>query len=365
MNKIALLDMNAIGYSAAMSAKYGAEPNRYPDLYTEVRYLMAKTLYSLRVDIGWDFCLALYDSKPYWREEYFSEWYNQNAEYSPSFDLLRYDNKIYAFEDGVKSKKPLNVKDIPDVDDWTFVPLEKREFLPKYKGNRTGTWDLEIPKAECSKLNQQAVELIHLLNGVGLRVSKFEADDLAAAYATHKEGAHIVLVTKDKDWCQLLRPNVDMLDLQNGDYYNGSDPAIQQWGKDILRNKLYGGDASDNISGVPKGKKGCWSSKGVAKALAEGTAIEVPTAYLKRQNTMIRLPAPGRDSETLFKLMNTEIKAKFASRDMSASWDDWALPEKIRKPLDDKLKVKNFLSNLSRGKNTPNEMATVEVELKV
>lgn len=352
--KLAILDMNAIGYSAALSTKFGTEPNLYPDLYTECRYVIAKTIYALYTELAWDQCIGALDSKPYWREKYMADFYIANAKYSANHNKLWFDNSYRKVtEEGLS--KPLAMKDLPEITDLSDVPTDLQKYLPTYKGNRRGQWALDIPKEDISQMIIQATyELLPLMKGIGIEVKGLEADDVAAIYATHQERySEVVLVTKDKDWMQLMKPGVDFYDLYDSTYYVGADNT--KLAKEILQVKLLAGDTGDNISGVPKGNKGCWGVDGVKKAREAGIAIEVDEIYRKRQIDLIKLPAPQHGLKE-FNQIQATLNHNWQVRKKEGSFDEWGFTDKLREPFANVLKVKEYLKGIARGKYTPEHL---------
>ena len=128
------------------------------------------------------------------------------------------------------------------------TPTFRKEIYPEYKANRG---------APPEDLSVQIEKVIELTAAMGIRVVQkdgFEADDLMATVAKAEEnrGGKVVLVTGDKDFCQIISDKTVMLDTAKGvqtgpkqvEEKHGVTPAMFV---DFL---ALTGDSSDNIPGV-------------------------------------------------------------------------------------------------------------------
>lgn len=134
-------------------------------------------------------------------------------------------------------------------------------MFPGYKGNRP-------PVPDDLRMQIQPMKETAAAFGATLELDGYEADDIIATYARMGEeaGMEVLVVTQDKDLCQIVSPRVslfnpipkvttneygDILDIQ----YSVTDEAgvVERWGAspslvpDIL---AIVGDASDNIRGL-------------------------------------------------------------------------------------------------------------------
>lgn len=98
-------------------------------------------------------------------------------------------------------------------------------------------------------------EACDALNVPHLRMEGYEADDLIATY-THQakaQGAHVTVVSSDKDLMQLVADGVDMLEpLKNR--VIGREQVIEKFGvppERVIDVQSLAGDSSDNVPGVP------------------------------------------------------------------------------------------------------------------
>lgn len=125
----------------------------------------------------------------------------------------------------------------------------RTELYPQYKANRG--------KAEDSFYEQvDTILRLGSLIGTVYRQSGYEADDLAAAVVeAGKPEDEFLLVTVDADWLQLLRSNVNVLQLKtNQNHVLWTDEIFfKVWGfipKQLIDYKALLGDGSDNIPGI-------------------------------------------------------------------------------------------------------------------
>lgn len=142
---------------------------------------------------------------------------------------------------------------------WDGASWRKMMF-PEYKANRDkdDTPAAAALKAQKEQLKKQArlIEIgIELLGINQVRAANMEADDLAGIMVERFEprGDKIVLVSADRDWIQLISPNVSWFDPIND---RKVTPAMlpEKYGvKDVaqfIELKALMGDMGDNIPGV-------------------------------------------------------------------------------------------------------------------
>jgi DNA polymerase-1 len=122
------------------------------------------------------------------------------------------------------------------------------EIYPLYKANREEAPDdfkIQLPKI---------FEIVDFLGIPQIQIEGYEADDIMGTLAKGMEGTglSVVLVTGDKDFCQLVSENVTLLDTMR-DKKTGIKEVIQRFGVtpdrvvDVI---ALSGDATDNIPGV-------------------------------------------------------------------------------------------------------------------
>ncbi len=144
-------------------------------------------------------------------------------------------------------------------------PNHRHALFPDYKANREATPEdlvVQIPYV------RRAVRALGIPEAV---VSGVEADDVLATLAARFAGAghEVVVVTGDKDLCQIVGPGVRLLDTMR-DRFTGPAEVVERLGVpagrvvDLL---ALTGDAVDNVPGIP----------GVGPATAAGWLSEYGT----------------------------------------------------------------------------------------
>jgi DNA polymerase-1 len=128
---------------------------------------------------------------------------------------------------------------------------ERMALLPQYKAQRP-----EMPR-DLERQLDEIVSFLHASNIPSLLQEGCEADDLIAAITRHAVagGLEVVIASSDKDFMQLVSPQVRLL--------NPQDKSDALWGEEEVRAKTgvestqivawlsLTGDAVDNIAGVP------------------------------------------------------------------------------------------------------------------
>jgi len=128
-------------------------------------------------------------------------------------------------------------------------PTFRHEIYEAYKANRPPMPEdlaVQIPYIK---------EVVEGMNIPSLELAGYEADDIIGTLArsAEKKGFHVVMVTGDKDFKQLVTPGISIWDPMKDrsiDYAGlkkdfGLEPS--QW-VDVMG---LSGDTSDNIPGVP------------------------------------------------------------------------------------------------------------------
>ncbi len=130
-------------------------------------------------------------------------------------------------------------------------PTFRHEADPTYKANRKRMPDelaVQIPLIH---------RLVEAHNIPKLSKSGYEADDIIGTLARRleAEGLDVVLVTGDKDLCQLVTPHVTILDWKKEERITVGEAEVEaRFGVEPARViEVLGlmGDASDNVPGVP------------------------------------------------------------------------------------------------------------------
>lgn len=131
------------------------------------------------------------------------------------------------------------------------TPTFRHEAFPAYKAKRTETAD---------ELKQQFAptrQLIEALGWATVQMDGVEADDLIGTLTRHAQ-AHalpVLIVTGDKDFAQLVNPEVQLLDTMKQHTILDTQGVIEKFGvrpDQIVDYLTLIGDESDNIPGIPK-----------------------------------------------------------------------------------------------------------------
>ncbi len=178
----------------------------------------------------------------------------------PTNAVFGFSNMLRKF---MKDFEPRYVGVVFDSKGDTF----RKEMYPEYKANRG---------AAPEDLSVQIEKIMELTEAMGIRVVQkegFEADDLIAtvAKAAEKEGRETVLITGDKDFCQLVSEKITVFDPMK-DAKTGVAEVREKYGlppERFVDFLALTGDSSDNIPGV----EGI-GPKSAAKLLAEYGSLE-------------------------------------------------------------------------------------------
>ena len=135
-----------------------------------------------------------------------------------------------------------------DGESWRY------QLYPNYKGNRKDP-KTELMKLEYKKQTPAIEEAIKLLGVKQIRVMNYEADDLGYIFATNiaKQGNKVILVSGDKDWLQMVQPNVmwyDPIRDRKCSYLDFAEFTGCDSVQAFIDKKCLMGDASDNVKGV-------------------------------------------------------------------------------------------------------------------
>src|SRR5688572_19928280 len=177
---------------------------------------------------------------------------------------------------GVVNMLRAHLKEQPDY--IAFVvdapgPTFRDAIYPEYKANR---------KAMPDDLRAQVEPMCEIVQALGfriLRIGGVEADDVIGTLATQgaDDGIDVTISTGDKDFAQLVRPGITLVNTMSGSRYDGESAVIEKFGvkpDQIVDFLALMGDSIDNIPGVEK----C-GPKTAAKWLAEYGTLEGVIAH--------------------------------------------------------------------------------------
>ncbi|MCX5800553.1 MAG: DNA polymerase I [Candidatus Eisenbacteria bacterium] len=163
------------------------------------------------------------------------------------------------------------------------VPTFRHKRFPEYKANRE-----KMPE----EMRSQFPRILELISAMGLKTIEapgFEADDVMGTLAKRltKEGVEVVLVSGDKDFCQLVGDDVRVLNPGRA----GENPVWvdrrqveERFGvgpEKVVDVLALAGDSSDNIPGVP--------------GIGPKTASKLVSKYGGLEEILGKLPIDGEE----------------------------------------------------------------------
>jgi len=127
----------------------------------------------------------------------------------------------------------------------------RKEYSLEYKANRQGERESTKPKEWWETTYENfRIDIARYDNSLPfhfITIDRIEADDIASVACRYFSKAEIILITKDKDWHQLVAyDNVKVFNPNEKKYEIIDNP------KEILEEKIEDGDKSDNILGKCK-----------------------------------------------------------------------------------------------------------------
>ena len=167
---------------------------------------------------------------------------------TPVGAVMTFSNMLWKIlREGIDDGKPTHLAVIFDHSGDTF----RNAVYDQYKANRDAPPEELVPQFP---LIRDAVRAFGLLP---IELAGFEADDLIATYAKEAvaAGAHVTMVSGDKDLMQLVGPMVSMYDPMPGNERRiGPDEVVAKFGvgpERVVDVQSLCGDPTDNVPGVP------------------------------------------------------------------------------------------------------------------
>ncbi|WP_312237955.1 DNA polymerase I [Stenotrophomonas sp.] len=178
-----------------------------------------------------------------------------NAHGEPTGALFGVVNMLRA----TLKERPEYVAFVVDAPGKTF----RDDLYADYKANRPPMPD---------ELRPQIEPMCRIVEALGLsilRIPGVEADDVIGTLALqgHQDGLHVTISTGDKDFAQLVRPGIELVNTMTGSRMDSDAAVMEKFGvraDQIVDLLALMGDAVDNVPGVEK----C-GPKTAAKWLAE------------------------------------------------------------------------------------------------
>ncbi|KPJ59155.1 MAG: hypothetical protein AMJ46_12410 [Latescibacteria bacterium DG_63] len=183
------------------------------------------------------------------------------------------------------------------------VPTFRHEQFPEYKANRE-----KMPE----DMENQFPRILELIEAMGLKIvgaEGYEADDVMGTLAIRfvEQGVEVVLVSGDKDFCQLVREGIRVLNPRKA----GEEPS---WIDRKQVEERFGvgpervvdvfalmGDSSDNIPGVP--------------GIGEKTASRLVSKYGALEDILTSLPL--RDEKRFSEKLSKYAEQARLSRELA------------------------------------------------
>lgn len=186
--------------------------------------------------------------------------------------------------------------------DESLTTSFRNDLFPAYKAQR------ELPPKELVAQLQSCRAFARAMGVVEFASERFEADDLIGTLAKPlvEAGAHVVVVTSDKDLAQLVRPELELFDYAKGLRY-GPAEVVEKFGvrpEQVADYLGLAGDSVDNIPGV--------------RGVGAKTAVQLLTAFEDLDALYGNLEAVAdlgfRGARTLGAKLAAEREAAFLSR---------------------------------------------------
>lgn len=185
--------------------------------------------------------LYLIDGSSYIFRAYFAIRHLSTSTGFPTNAIYGFTSMLFKF---IKDYKPEYLGVVFDSKSRTF----RNDIYPLYKANRDVPPDDLVPQFE------RIFEVVKAFSIPLVQMEGFEADDLMGTIAkeNEKKGVQVVLVTGDKDFCQLVSNKITLLDTMKNKSTD-IEEVISKFGvapSKVIDLLALAGDAVDNIPGV-------------------------------------------------------------------------------------------------------------------
>jgi len=287
--------------------------------------------------------LYLIDGSSYIFRAYYAIRHLSNSKGFPTNAVYGFTSMLFKF---LKDYEPTHLGIVFDSKGKTF----RDEIYPEYKANRSEPPEDLVPQFE------KIFEMVDAFNIPQVQLEGFEADDLIGTISKNVEkgNSNVVLVTGDKDFCQLVSEKVTLLDTMKNKI-TGLEEVKEKYGVSpdrVIDVFALAGDAVDNIPGV--------------KGIGEKTAVSLISKYgsldelfenledvTKRQKTL--LEEKREDAE-----LSKELVTIKTDVDIETDLDKFQYPgfdgNKLREIFND-LEFRNLLKELGDDDGSENEIS--------
>ncbi len=200
--------------------------------------------------------LYLIDGSSYIFRAYYAIRHLSNSKGIPTNAVYGFTSMLFKF---LKDYEPTHLGIVFDSKGKTF----RDDIYPLYKANRSA------PPEDLAQQFSMIFEMVDAFNIPQVQLEGFEADDLMGTISkeVEKGDANVVLVTGDKDFCQLVSDKVTLLDTMKNKI-TGITEVKEKYGVNpdrVVDVFALAGDAVDNIPGV--------------KGIGEKTAVSLISKY--------------------------------------------------------------------------------------
>lgn len=220
--------------------------------------------------------LYLIDGSSYIFRAYYAIRHLSNSKGFPTNAVYGFTSMLFKF---LKDYEPTHVGIVFDSKGKTF----RDDIYPLYKANRSAPPEDLVPQFD------KIFEMVDAFNIPQVQLEGFEADDLMGTISKNVEkgDANVVLVTGDKDFCQLVSDKVTLLDTMKNKI-TGMAEVKEKYGVSpdrVIDVFALAGDAVDNIPGV--------------KGIGEKTAVSLISKFGSLDELFENLPDVTKRQKTL------------------------------------------------------------------
>jgi DNA polymerase-1 len=234
---------------------------------------------------------------------------------------------------------------------------------PNYKANRSETPEELIPQIPyIKKINE-------IMGIPAFEIPEYEADDVIATLTEYgvSSGLEVTIVSGDKDFSQLVRPHVLLLDTMK-ETLTDSQGVVAKWGvrpDQFLDFQALVGDSTDNIPGV----KGI-GPKGAAKLLNDFETLDNLYSQLDqiKSDTIREKLLVGKENAYLSKklaLIVRDIPMSLSLKDLQRKEPDRVQLQSLLQELNFKTFAKTLLGDTENSNSNLNESKIKETSKSV
>lgn len=138
---------------------------------------------------------------------------------------------------------------------WDTGKAWRYRIYPNYKGNRKHNPLMQEAKQALMAQRPHMEPLLDVMGLAQITAENYEADDIAAFMADllSRKGHCVTLVTRDRDWLQMVNENVSWYDRFKGRVTTLRTFEVDTGlacASDFSECKIFKGDAGDNVPGI-------------------------------------------------------------------------------------------------------------------